>query len=242
MSGEPVPYAALLALQELDMLIDQANHRRSSLEALAELAVLDRRLAELSAADAEAALAADGLAQRRDELDAAVAVSSARIAQIAARTEAMVASSYRDQEAMAEEIASLRRRRSELEDAELEVMEELEPLEARLAASAQERAEIDRDRVACLGRLAEGERAIDAELAALALRRSEAATAIPAALLATYEALRAKLGGVGAAAVLHGSCGGCHLRLPATELERVRHADATTLVFCEQCGRLLCPQ
>jgi predicted nucleic acid-binding Zn-ribbon protein len=164
-SGEPVPYAALLALQELDMLIDQANHRRSSLEALAELAVLDRRLAELSAADAEAALAADGLAQRRDELDAAVAVSSARIAQIAARTEAMVASSYRDQEAMAEEIASLRRRRSELEDAELEVMEELEPLEARLAASAQERAEIDRDRVACLGRLAEGERAIDADTA-----------------------------------------------------------------------------
>ena len=36
-----------------------------------------------------------------------------------------------------------------------------------------------------------------------------------------------------------GRCDGCHLSLPAVELDRIRHEAAGTLEYCEQCGRIL---
>jgi predicted nucleic acid-binding Zn-ribbon protein len=44
---------------------------------------------------------------------------------------------------------------------------------------------------------------------------------------------------VGAARVVGSSCGGCHLTLPATELDRIRRAEPDALVTCDQCGRIL---
>ena len=55
----------------------------------------------------------------------------------------------------------------------------------------------------------------------------------------TYERLRAKLGGVGAARLVGPRCSGCHLTLPATELDRLRKGSPDALVFCDQCGRIL---
>jgi predicted nucleic acid-binding Zn-ribbon protein len=62
---------------------------------------------------------------------------------------------------------------------------------------------------------------------------------LPADLAATYERLRSQLGGIGAAKLVGSSCGGCHLALPATELDRIRHAAPDALVYCDQCGRIL---
>ena len=39
--------------------------------------------------------------------------------------------------------------------------------------------------------------------------------------------------------VAHGRCGGCHLALPATEVDRVRKEPADALIRCEQCDRIL---
>ena len=51
--------------------------------------------------------------------------------------------------------------------------------------------------------------------------------------------LRAKLGGVGAARLVNGRCTGCHLTLPATELDRIRREPPDALIRCDQCGRVL---
>ncbi|MGH2722395.1 MAG: C4-type zinc ribbon domain-containing protein [Actinomycetota bacterium] len=37
--------------------------------------------------------------------------------------------------------------------------------------------------------------------------------------------------------MVDGSCQGCHMRLPSQEYERVR--DATGLIRCDECGRIL---
>jgi predicted nucleic acid-binding Zn-ribbon protein len=80
---------------------------------------------------------------------------------------------------------------------------------------------------------------VEGELASLVDERAAAVSAVPEALVARYEKLRAKLGGVAVARLEHGRCTGCHLQLPATELDRLRHEPPDALAECEQCGRLL---
>jgi predicted nucleic acid-binding Zn-ribbon protein len=62
---------------------------------------------------------------------------------------------------------------------------------------------------------------------------------VPADLTRLYDDLRRKLGGVGAARLVNGRCSGCHLTLPATELDRIRREPPEALIRCDQCGRVL---
>ena len=87
--------------------------------------------------------------------------------------------------------------------------------------------------------MAEGQAGVDRDLAASLAARQEGAAAIPPDVTALYEQLRARLGGVGAAPLVNGRCGGCHLALPAPEIARLRKEPAETLVRCEQCERIL---
>ena len=89
------------------------------------------------------------------------------------------------------------------------------------------------------GTIATETKEIDVELASELEARAAAAASIPADLMTQYERLRATQGGVGAARLLNGRCSGCHLTLPATELDRLRREEPDTVVLCDQCGRIL---
>src|ERR671932_37908 len=66
-----------------------------------------------------------------------------------------------------------------------------------------------------------------------------AASGLPPELSRLYEQLRTKLGGIGAARLVNARCSGCHLPLPATELDRIRREPPDALIRCDQCGRVL---
>ena len=70
-------------------------------------------------------------------------------------------------------------------------------------------------------------------------QRPGAVQAVPQPLLTAYDRLRSRLGGVAVARLVGGRCDGCHLSLPAMELDRIRHQSAGSLETCEQCGRIL---
>jgi predicted nucleic acid-binding Zn-ribbon protein len=89
------------------------------------------------------------------------------------------------------------------------------------------------------GAIAAQESEIDSELSRERADRAKLASEVPDDLLARYEQLRRKLGGTGAARLVGASCGGCHLQLPAMELDRVRKAAPDAIVYCDQCGRIL---
>ena len=118
-------------------------------------------------------------------------------------------------------------------------MEAEEPLAAEVAELEAALAGLEAEAARLLGLIAEGEAVIDAELAEVDAVRRDQAAHIPADLLATYEALRARLGGEGAARVSGRSCSGCHLTLPAQEVDRIKRAGPDDLVLCDQCGRIL---
>jgi hypothetical protein len=151
----------------------------------------------------------------------------------------IAAGSFRDQEAMVTEIESLMHRKSELEDEELAAMESLVPLDADIARIDAEDGELA-EQVAQKGDLlCEAVAELDVELASLREARPLLASNLPSALLEEYERLRARLGGIGAARVVRGSCSGCNLSLASTELDHLRHAPSGTVSHCEQCGRIL---
>jgi len=62
---------------------------------------------------------------------------------------------------------------------------------------------------------------------------------LPSDLLALYDRLRESKGGVGAALLRAGSCGGCMLDLDHAELATIRAAADDDVIRCEECSRIL---
>jgi uncharacterized protein len=137
------------------------------------------------------------------------------------------------------ELASLKRRQSDLEDQELELMERLEVAEKALAVAQsgweQARADVERARQLRDDALAD---IADATLRHEAAR-AEVAGGISAPLLSLYDRIRTQTGSTGAAMLKARQCQGCRIELYGNELSAVRNADPHEVVRCENCGRIL---
>jgi hypothetical protein len=231
----------LLALQDLDLALDQLRHRRDHLPERGELGSLEKARADLERQLAEVEAVRTDLAGRRAGTEAELAATEDRAAAIDKRLYGGEVRASRDLQAMAAELEQTRSRASALEDAVLELLEASEPLDARAAELSGSLASLAAARADATARLAEAEQAIDAETARVGSPRSETAARVPEALLATYERLRGRLGGVGVARVVGNHCDGCHLTLSAVELDHLRHLSDGEVYTCEQCGRILVP-
>jgi predicted nucleic acid-binding Zn-ribbon protein len=229
----------LLALQDRDTAIDRLQHRLAHLEQRVALDELAKAATARSArrAEVQGRLATAAAAQKALEDD--LATTETRIAEIDKRMYSGTVSASRDLQAMADEVAHLKERVSTLEEQVLEAMDVREPVDAELGAIDAEAAAADQDAERLRGEVAEAEAAINAELATERAAREEAAAAVPEALRKEYEKLRAKLDGVGAARLSGNQCTGCHLTLPATEVDRIRHAPEDEVAYCDNCGRIL---
>jgi len=137
------------------------------------------------------------------------------------------------------ELASLKRRQSDLEDQELELMERLEVAETTLAAAQsgldQARADLERARQLRDDALADIADSTKRHEAA----RAEVAGGISAPLLSLYDRIRTQTGSTGAAMLKARQCQGCRIELYGNELSAVRNADPHEVVRCENCGRIL---
>jgi predicted nucleic acid-binding Zn-ribbon protein len=229
----------LLRVQEHDTAADRLRHRRDHLPEAAELRACEDDLAQLEAALAEVGARAAEAARVQRRLEAELASVEAKIAELDAKLYSGAVKVPRELQAMQGEGEALRARRSSLEDQVLEAMGDRDPLDAEVAGLEKRRAELDALGARLRAAVAEAGAVIDRELAAELEARESAAAGIPADLAALYEELRAHLGGVAAAPLVNGRCGGCHLALPATEIARLRKEPPDTLVRCEQCNRIL---
>jgi hypothetical protein len=69
--------------------------------------------------------------------------------------------------------------------------------------------------------------------------RDELAGTVDPELLTEYDELRKRSGGIAIARLVGGSCGGCHLSLPAVDVDRIKKLSPDAPAHCEECGRLL---
>jgi uncharacterized protein len=230
---------ALLALQDLDTHLDQERHKRDHLPERAELADIDRASGEKQAARAAVAAARDEVASREEAAERELRATEDRVVQVNARLYGGTVTASRELQALAADVEGLKKRASELEDRALYLMEEREPFDSEVAILDGQLQELGARRLRVVEGLATAETEVDAELARLAAQRPGLVKAVPQPLLAAYDRLTSRLGGVAVARLIGGRCDGCHLTLPAVELDRIRHEAVGTLEYCEQCGRIL---
>lgn len=232
-------FAALLQVQDLDTAIDQHVHRLDHLPEAQIVAELDASIAAITARRRELVAVRDEIAGRQKLLEDELAATEGRNKMVSARLYGGEVSASRDLQAMAADIESLKARASSLEDQVLEVLDEREPLDASIAAADEELDALAGRRAAAEIARAQAAVAVQAELDDLRAQRAASGGAVPADLLADYDRLRVRGGGIGAARLVGAQCGGCHLTLPSMELDRVRHAPPDAVMHCEECGRIL---
>jgi uncharacterized protein len=236
--ADPQAQRRLLDLQAIDTALAQLAHRRRTLPEHAELDAFAR---ELSALEDERIRAQVGV----DDLDRDIARLDRDVDQVRVRKDrdqarlTMGTGPARELEALQHELVSLNRRQSELEDAELALMEqretaqaELDEIETRLAALRERRAAAEARRDQALADIAKEERFRSSA-------RQPLAADLPADLVALYDRLREQSGGLAAALLTGGRCGGCRLELSGADRARIRATAPDEVVRCEECRRIM---
>jgi predicted nucleic acid-binding Zn-ribbon protein len=228
----------LLELQKVDSRIDRLMHRLNNLPEAAELAQLEARRGELGMSIGAAQDVLTEHTRRQTRLETEIDAISAKVKIEDLRLYGGTVTNPRELAGLQSEIEMLRRRQTTLEDEELEVLEARESAEKTLAALEAEAAAMDASIAETTGRRDVAVAGIEKELAEARADREALVPRFDAGLMGLYERLRGSmLGGVAAAALVDGTCQGCHMRLPSQEYERVR--DSTGLVRCAECNRIL---
>jgi predicted nucleic acid-binding Zn-ribbon protein len=236
LQADPADQALLLDLQALDTRLQQLGHRASRLPESAALAALvaeretlQRTVAEQTGSweDAQAEL-------KRTEAD--VAVVDARMARDSERLQS--STSVKDVAALEQELAALARRKSDLEDIELAVMETNEERETALTASRNALSDLDAS-------ITDATEARDAALTTVDTEREQAgadraaiAAKIPEDLLALYEKQRARYG-VGASLLQGGVSLASGVALNSSDMAVVRAASAYDVLLCPDSNAVL---
>jgi uncharacterized protein len=227
----------LLALQEEDTEIRRLTERRASLPEAARLARVNDHLAELEADLVIARKQLNEIEREQSRLEGEMDLLAQKTAREEGRLFSGLVSNPKELSSLQAEVEMLKKRTSVFEDDLLEVMvqrdgaqEAVDRLESERAATGEESAALTTQ----VGTLC---REIDAELQIHQGRRSEIAGQLPEALMRLYDQLRASKHGVGAAALVGDTCQGCHTKLPAREVERLRVERG--LQRCDNCRRIL---
>jgi predicted nucleic acid-binding Zn-ribbon protein len=181
----------------------------------------------------------EDLTARQLSLEEQIAAATKRRHEIEQRMLTGGVSASRDLQAMDGEVHHLAERQSQLEEQELELVDEEDPLDVVLAENEKTAASLNADASRLQASIAEEVALIEETIVAEEALRAEQSTGLPSGLAEQYEKLRSHLGGVGAARLIGNRCDGCHLTLPSKEVERIRRLPAEEFATCEQCGRIL---
>jgi predicted nucleic acid-binding Zn-ribbon protein len=234
----PEAQRRLLDLQAIDTALQQLDHRRKTLPQISTVNTLTRQISGLDDERVKAQVGVDDIDRDITRLERDIEQVRARSDKDQGRLDAGTGPA-RELEALQHELTSLRRRQSELEDSELEFMEQRENAQSALESTIAQIADVRADLAA-----AESER--DAALAEIAKdeewkvsARKPLAADLPADLIALYDKVRESSGGLGAALLRSGRCGGCRLELSGGERARVKAAAADEVVRCDDCRRIM---
>lgn len=228
----------LLEVQALDTRAAQIAHARATHPARAAVDAAAARVAELEERLVEARTAVGDTRRELTKAETDVEQVRSRAQRDRARVDTG-AVSVKDVQAISSELDALAKRQAHLEDVELEVMERLESQEAELAEIAAAHGSAAAAHEEATEALRQAVADLDAEAARIGTERAERAADLDAALVALYDKIRAKGGGLGVAVLRGHRCEGCRLELNSSELAQIIATPAEQVVRCDECGRIL---
>jgi predicted nucleic acid-binding Zn-ribbon protein len=232
----PEAQRRLLDLQAIDTALNQLAHRRKSLPELAEIDTVSREISILEDERVRAQVAVDDLDRDISRFEKDIDQVRTRKDRDQARLKA--GGALREIEGLQHELATLNRRQSELEDAELELMEQRETAEQTLNEVKKRITDANERRAAAEARRDEALSDIAKEQEFKTQSRAPLANDLPADLIQLYDKIRIE-SGLGAALFRAGRCGGCRIELYGADLARVKGAAPDEVVRCEECRRIM---
>ena len=227
--------ADLLDLQVVDLDIDRLLHDRQTLPVLDDYKraheALKKRSAELTEADGSLKQTTMALNKTSGELE----LADIKLGNEQNRLYAGGISA-RDADFLRQEVEMLQRKKTEMEDEILDLMERREVEEKTAEALRSQEAEAGETKTKLEQTIKVEWAEIDAALARKERRKGDIVPLIPEDLMELYDELRDVKEGVAAARLAEGICGGCHLRLTPAELLQVARSDPPR---CTHCRRIL---
>ena len=146
-------------------------------------------------------------------------------------------SSAKDAQGIEHELTTLAKRKSELEDIELGVMEDLETVRAELAEAESAKAEAEQELNRLRSALATDTAGLDSVRAELTSKRSALVGLIDPELAVAYQ--RKANRNVAAGKLVGRECGACRLSITATNLEEIVALPADEIAECPNCQAYL---
>ncbi|MFI7494321.1 zinc ribbon domain-containing protein [Kocuria sp. M4R2S49] len=239
-TATPEQQRALLELERVDARLRRIAARIAELKADPEVAAALQLRARAIAAAKELESGEQGIRDRLAAAEQKVARVQASIEKDRRRLEQ--GGSAKDLMGLQHEIETRTRQLAEAEEAELEIMQELDDAVAHRARITPRLKEADAEARRRVAARDEEGRALTAEHGELAGTRTAAAEGVGhPALLARYEKIRTGRGTERpAAAELRGTaCGSCGSALSPTDAAAFRAAAADEVLTCPECGVIL---
>ena len=234
-NASPADQRRLLDLADLDARITRSDSARKNPPQAARVNELLARRQELTQELTTRLNARDDLKAELSRIESDVALVDARRARDTARL--ATSSNPKEAQGLESELTSLARRKNDLEDAELDVMDRLEQADAAVAEQEAVIAETNAEG----GRLsAEGKQAVaqaDADFQQATRDRAAVAGGLPADLVAMYDRISQRTRG--AALLRRNTCEACTMVLSGTDLQSIRQASDDSVLTCPECGAIL---
>lgn len=236
MKADPALQRTLLELADVDAELARVEHRRANLPERTEVADLEST--EASKRDAVVAAETDA-----GDLDSDIAKQEKEIDAVRSREERdkkLLDSGLggKQQVDVEHELETLRRRQSELEDTQLELMERREALSADVERTKAELTQAKDATKQAVTRRDEAFADLDTTQARREEDRDRLRPQLPEDLLADYDRIKRRTG-TGAALLRARKCGACRLELDRIAIATIAQSPEDEVVHCEECGAIL---
>lgn len=236
MKASPEAQKELLKIQALDNRAQQLDHTLKNLSQLAEITVLNAELDSIRQRHSRILGELEDAQAEITRMEGDVELVETRIKRNAVRADQ--SASAKDAQALETELASLKKRRFDLEEIEISIMERVEGIETTLAGTEAERAGVD-EMIASLEEAKNAQAAtIEAERNGVVRDRASAVQSLPEELVALYEKQRSRYG-IGAGLLRGRISGGSNMALTESDLQVVREAAADDVLLCPDSGCIL---
>lgn len=221
-------------LQDIDLQIDSKRQKLADVSAhIGESEALKQAMETLN--KEEERLAA--MTRRQRELEAEVEDLKAKAAVAEDRLYGGAIKNPKELASIQDQMKSYQKKIGEIDDSTLEIMSEEDTLEHQLSARREEINRLGEEWKVEQESLLKQQSELKAELAELEDTREGLASKIDAASLELYQLLRQKRQGRAVAKVEQGTCQGCRISLPMSEMQKVRQGQE--IVQCGSCERIL---
>ena len=238
-SATPDALESLLLVQEKDNQILALHHQIKRLPEREEIETKQEEKSELQnqIGTVQSELHENERVQKR--LEDEVAILEDRVQRQQKKLYGGEIKAIKELQALEADIEGLKERQILVEDQIIEVMELNEPIIERIKELENTKAGLEGTIVELQKSLMQSEQKLQTLITQSEEERDELTKDVQEKLLEIYGNIRKQPGSVGIALLSGSTCRGCHLDLPAVEVDRIKKLPNDTLINCEECGCIL---